>query len=88
MSRCRARRELLRPQRETRRVVTAEGGTQFYPGHGEWIAILRGSGFAVDGLREVYAPPGAADHSYYQVATAGWARRWPVEEIWTAHLEQ
>lgn len=83
-----ARRELQRPQLEARRLVTAEGGTQFHPGHGEWIAILRTSGFAVDGLREIYAPPDAADHPYYQLATADWARRWSVEEIWTAHLEQ
>jgi SAM-dependent methyltransferase len=83
-----ARRELMRPQREARRLVTAEGRTQFHPGHGEWIAILRASGSAVDGLREIYAPPDAADHPYYQLATADWAGRWPVEEIWAAHLER
>jgi hypothetical protein len=83
-----ARSELPRPQREARRLVTVGGGTQFHPGHGEWIAILRASGFAIDDLCEIYAPPDAADHPYYQLATADWARRWPVEEIWTAHLEQ
>jgi SAM-dependent methyltransferase len=83
-----ARRELLRPQREARCLVTAEDGTEFHPGHGEWIAILRASGFAVGDLREIYAPPDAADHPYYQLATAEWARQWPVEEIWAAHLTQ
>jgi SAM-dependent methyltransferase len=81
-----ARRELLRPQREARRLVTAGGGVEFHPGHGEWIAILRASGFTVDGLREIYASPDATDHPYYQLATAEWARQWPVEEIWVAHL--
>ena len=83
-----ARRELLRPQREARRLVTAQGGTEFHPGHGEWIALLRASGFTVDDLREIYAPPDAADHPYYQLATAEWARQWPVEEIWVAHIGQ
>jgi hypothetical protein len=31
-------------------------------------------------------PAGADTHPYYQLATAGWARQWPVEEIWVTHL--
>ena len=57
-------------------------------GHGEWITILCASGFTIDGLREVYAPPDAPDRPYYQLATTEWARQWPVEEIWTAYLTQ
>lgn len=49
---------------------------------------MRASGFAIDDLREIYAPPDAPDHPYYQLATAEWARQWPVEEIWVAHLAQ
>ena len=30
-----ARRELLRPQRDARRLVTSQGGVEFHPGHGE-----------------------------------------------------
>jgi SAM-dependent methyltransferase len=75
-------------QREARRQSTAHNGVQFHPSHGEWITILRASGFTIDGLREVYAPPDAPDHPYYQLATTEWARQWPVEEIWTAHLTQ
>ncbi len=48
----------------------------------------RGLGFTIDGLSEIYAPPDATDHPYYQLATADWARRWPAEEIWVAHLAQ
>jgi hypothetical protein len=49
---------------------------------------LRASGFTVDDLREIYAPPDAVDHPYYQLATIEWARQWPIEEIWVAHLAQ
>ena len=83
-----AGRELLRSQLEARRLVTAQGGVEFHPGHGEWITTLRASGFAIDDLREIYAPPDAPDHPYYRLATAEWARQWPVEEIWVAHLAQ
>jgi hypothetical protein len=81
-----ARRELLRPQRDARRLVTAQGGIQFHPSHGEGITVLRAAGFAADDLREIYASRDAPDHPFYQLATAGWARQWPVEEIWVAHL--
>jgi SAM-dependent methyltransferase len=83
-----ARRELLRPQRDARRLITAQGGIQFHPSHGEWITVLRAAGFAVDDLREIFASPDASDHPYYRLATVEWARQWPVEEIWAAHLAQ
>ncbi|HEY6691956.1 MAG TPA: hypothetical protein VI006_03845 [Solirubrobacteraceae bacterium] len=35
------------------------------------------------GLHELYAPEGAASTRFDWV-TVDWARRWPVEEIWTA----
>ena len=78
-----ARRELLRPQRQAYRLATPEGGIQFHPGHSDWITILRGSGFLIDALHELYAPSDAPDHPYYTLASAEWARQWPVEEIWT-----
>lgn len=81
-----ARRELLHPQRQAHRLATPRGGIQFHRGHGEWIKILRDSGFIIDALHELYAPPDAPDHPYYALASAEWARRWPAEEIWAAHL--
>ena len=81
-----ARKDLIRPQREVRRLVTSGGGVQFHPSHGEWIKILRSSGFVIEALYELYAPQDAADHPYYSLATAEWARQWPAEEIWVAHL--
>jgi SAM-dependent methyltransferase len=80
-----AGRELLRPQRDVARVRTPGGGVEFHRSHGEWIAVLRKSGFTIDALHELYAPPDAQDHPYYDLATAHWARKWPVEEVWVAH---
>jgi hypothetical protein len=30
--------------------------------------------------------PCAPAHPYYDLAAAQWAQRWPVEELWAAHL--
>jgi len=78
--------ELLRPQRRAHRLVTARGGIQFHRGHGEWIKFLRDSGFVIDALHELYAPPDSPDHPYYALASAEWGRQWPAEEIWASHL--
>jgi SAM-dependent methyltransferase len=75
---------LLRAQRGLR-VVTYEGddGVEFHLAHGEWIATLARHGFTVNALHELYAPDGA-QQTKYEWVTPEWARRWPVEEIWTA----
>jgi SAM-dependent methyltransferase len=78
--------ELLHPQRQVRRLASPGNGVEFHPGHGEWIGLLRAAGFIIDALHELYAPPGAGTHPYYELATAGWARQWPVEDLWVAHL--
>jgi SAM-dependent methyltransferase len=76
---------LRRPQRDLYRVRWASGeGVEFHPGHGEWIRVLTANGFVVDALHELYAPDGTPDHAYYDIATADWARRWPVEDLWVA----
>jgi SAM-dependent methyltransferase len=81
-----AQERLLRPQRGLRRVAWPGGGVEFHPGHGDWIRVLRANGFAVEALHELYAPAGVETHEYYAIATAGWARRWPVEDLWAARL--
>jgi hypothetical protein len=78
-----AGQELLHPQHEIHRLHRG-CGVEFHPGHGQWISVLRAAGLVVDALHELYAPPAATDHPYYQLATAYWSRRWPVEEIWVA----
>jgi hypothetical protein len=59
---------------------------EFHPSHGEWIRILGANGFVVEALHELYAPAGAETHEYYDIATAQWARQWPVEDLWAARL--
>jgi SAM-dependent methyltransferase len=77
---------LLRPQHGMYRMEWPGGGIEFHPSHGDWIRILRENGFVVEALHELYASEGAKTHDYYDIATAEWARKWPVEDLWTAQL--
>ena len=77
---------LLRPQNGTSRVEWPGGGVEFHPSHGDWIRVLRASGFEVEALHELYAPANSRTPKYYDIATAEWANNWPVEDLWTARL--
>lgn len=77
---------LLRPQRDVAHVSWPGGGIEHHPGHGDWVGHLTRAGFVVDALHELYAPPGAIEPDYYVIATVDWADRWPVEDVWVAHL--
>jgi SAM-dependent methyltransferase len=77
---------LLRPQQGMSRLTWPGGGVEFHPSHGDWIGIFRENGFAVEALQELYAPEDAKTPDYYDIATAEWARRWPVEDLWAAQL--
>ncbi|HWS58434.1 MAG TPA: class I SAM-dependent methyltransferase [Actinotalea sp.] len=79
-----AQERLLRGQREAYKVHWPGGGFEFHPSHGDWVRLLRRSGFVVDALHEVFAPPDGADHPYYEIVSAAWAARWPAEELWVA----
>jgi SAM-dependent methyltransferase len=83
-----AQDRLQRAQHGLHRVQWPGGGVEFHPGHGDWIRILRTSGFVVESLQELYAPADATNHGYYDIASAEWARRWPVEDLWSARLVQ
>ena len=61
-----------------------DGGVNFHLPHGEMIRILRKNGLVVEALHERLAPASTADHEYYDFMPAGWAKRWPAEEIWVA----
>jgi SAM-dependent methyltransferase len=76
---------LLRGQPDVARVDWPGGGIEHHPSHGEWMALLHGAGFAVDGLHELYAPADAAGVAFYDIVTPGWASRWPAEDVWVAH---
>jgi SAM-dependent methyltransferase len=76
--------ELLRPQHEVFRLQRGRG-VEFHPSHSQWIQVLLAAGLVIDALHELHAPPDASDHPFYQLATADWSRRWPIEDIWVAH---
>jgi SAM-dependent methyltransferase len=73
---------LHRPQFGLGRLDWGFEGVEFHLGHGEWIDVLRGSGFDVERLVELQAPESAERHDYYDYVTPEWGRRWPAEEIW------
>jgi SAM-dependent methyltransferase len=49
--------------------------------YGEWIALFRRHGFAVEDLIELRPPEGART-TYDTYVTYEWARAWPAEQIW------
>ena len=61
-------------------------GVEFHLSHGDWIRLLRRSGFEVEDLIEIR--PAAAATSRYPFVTAEWARKWPCEEVWKARKTQ
>lgn len=77
---------LVRPQRGMYRLewTDEDPGVEFHPSHGELLRILRGAGFEVLDLVELYAPEDALEHPRYNQVPVEWARRWPAEEIWKA----
>ena len=58
-------------------------GVEFHLGYGDWIRLLRGSGFEVLDMIEV-RPPDGSTTTYPKLATLEWAQRWPCEEVWRA----
>jgi SAM-dependent methyltransferase len=79
-----AGQRLVRGQREAYRVHWPGGGIEFHPSHGDWVRLLVGSGFVVEAMREIYAPPECADHPFYEIVSGAWAAQWPAEELWVA----
>jgi SAM-dependent methyltransferase len=79
-----AEERLVREQREMHRFEWPDGAVEFHLGHGDWIDVLRGNGFEIERLLELYAPTEAEDHGYYDFVATDWARRWPAEELWVA----
>jgi SAM-dependent methyltransferase len=63
------------------------GGIEYQLTHGDWIALLRDSGFEIERLIELQAPADAETHPYYSAIPAEWARKWPGEEIWVARKQ-
>jgi SAM-dependent methyltransferase len=62
----------------------SDGTAEFQLGYGDTIRLLRSSGFELENMVELQAPPDAETHPVYDYVTAEWARQWPSEEIWVA----
>lgn len=77
-----ATHELLRPAFGLYRIEwPGESGVEFHLSHGDWIRLLRRSGFEIEDLIEVW-PPATATRTRYPFVTLEWARQWPCEEVW------
>jgi SAM-dependent methyltransferase len=77
--------ELRRPYFGMRRFEwPGSGGVEYQLPHGEWVRVLRSSGFEIEQLVELQAPEDAERHPYYSDFDPEWARQWPAEEIWVA----
>ena len=77
--------KLVRPQAGLHRFDWADNSgesSEFHLSHGDWIDLLRETGFEVERLVELYAPEGASTHPYWDGVGVEWASRWPAEEIW------
>lgn len=78
---------LHRAQRGLHRIDWEDtGAVEFHLGHGEFVDVLRESGFQLERLLELYAPDDAESPVYYDFVSAEWARKWPAEELWVARL--
>jgi SAM-dependent methyltransferase len=74
---------LLRPAFGMYRVEWPDDpGVEFHLSHGDWVRLLRRTGFTIEDLIEVQAPEGATTR--YTHVDSEWAHRWPSEEIWKA----
>jgi SAM-dependent methyltransferase len=75
---------LQRPQRGLHHITWEDDGTtEFHLGHGDWIKVLRASGFEILDMVELFAAEETTEHPYYAFDVE-WARKWPWEEIWRA----
>jgi SAM-dependent methyltransferase len=74
---------LLKAQRDMHRFEWPDqASVEFHLSHGDMIRLLRASGFEVEDLVELYAPPDAT--TSYGFVDGAWATRWPAEEVWIA----
>ncbi len=75
---------LLRPYFGMHRVEWPDDtSVEFHLGYGDWIRLLRDSGFEVTDLVELRPSEGSTT-TYTNLATLDWARRWPTEQVWKA----
>jgi SAM-dependent methyltransferase len=61
---------------------STDASVNFCLGYGDWIRLLRSSGFDVEDLLELRPAEGATTDDPY--VTPEWALQWPSEEVWKA----
>jgi hypothetical protein len=72
---------LLRPSFGMYRIEwPTDDSVEFHLSHGDWIGLLRRSGFEIEDMVEIH--PGAQAKTTYPFVTLEWARQWPSEEVW------
>lgn len=77
-----ATNELVRPEFGLYRIEWPDAlEVEFHLSHGDWIRLLRRSGFEIEDLIEV-SPPATATRTRYTFVTLDWAKQWPCEEVW------
>jgi ubiquinone/menaquinone biosynthesis C-methylase UbiE len=75
-------RRLHRTYDDLGRQDFGEGTIDWVLGPGEWVRLLRAHGFDIEDLREL-RPARGMTTTYGVFAPPSFARRWPVEWIWT-----
>ncbi|MET0919607.1 MAG: class I SAM-dependent methyltransferase [Acidimicrobiia bacterium] len=80
----RTSRRLHQPYFGMHSFVAPDGTADFAMPTGQWVALFREHGFAIDALHELQAP---ADATTTYGWNPKWARRWPGEHLWVVRLE-
>jgi len=75
-------RRLHRTYDDLGRQDFGEGTIDWVLGPGEWVRLLRAHGFEIEDLQEL-RPTEGMKTTYGEFAPPSYARRWPVEWIWT-----
>jgi len=60
-----------------------DAAVEFHLTHGNWLRLLRATGFVVDDLIEVRPESGAKPR--FDFVSREWGQHWPSEDIWIAH---
>jgi SAM-dependent methyltransferase len=59
---------------------------EFELGYGDWIRLFRANGLAIEDLVEL-RPSEGAESTYRDAAETAWARRFPMEQIWSVRKQ-
>jgi SAM-dependent methyltransferase len=66
--------------------IEGDDHVEFELGYGHWIRLFRANGLIVEDLVEV-RPPEGVHSTYRSVEESAWARRFPMEQIWSVRKQ-